>query len=265
MHLRRRCSAFVVGIAVLILASVGCRGGGSASGTQTSTSAGSTPSSNATVITGSATTAVGNINVGNAALNTLAQQFSSSTFQAQYQMTSTSGDGAMTIYKQGAGKIRFDITSSADGNNVTLTAIQSASGSVFCLPDAGALAPILGTAPGEGVCFNGDPTNGGASVTDLTDVFKNFSASSASVTGTSSRTIAGDEAKCFDYDSAGASATDETCFSNSGVLLYDMTTTADDTTSIEAIQVQESVPDSVFDVPYQIKSLPGAADTTNTP
>lgn len=266
MGVRLRCSVLGVGVVVLTLAGVGCRSGSSGGGTQTSTSARSTPSSNVTAITGSATTPVGNVNGGNAELNTLAQQFASGTFQAQYQMMSTSdSNGAMTIYKQGVGKIRFDVTSSAGGNNVALTAIESPSGSVFCLQDAGALAPILGTAPGEGVCFNGDPTNGGASVTNLTGVFKNFSTSSASVTGTSSRTIAGAEAKCFDYDSTGASATDETCFSNTGVLLYDKTTTAGDTTTIEAIRVQGSVPDSVFDAPYQIKSLPGSADTTNVP
>jgi hypothetical protein len=240
--------------AALAVALTAC--GGSSAKTKTP----STSAPGTTAAAGKTAPAGGGNSADAKALNSVAQKFGSSTFKADYKLSSTGGDqpvdGTMTMFKQGADKFRFDVTSTQDGQPVALTLIETKDNNVFCLQDAGQLAPILGVDAGKGVCFKNDPTSGAGGIDDITNTFKNLSTSDVTVSGKSSRTIAGQSAQCFDYTTASAGETNETCFSNDGVPLYDKTVSSSDTTTLEATQVAGSVQSSDFNVPYVVKDLP---------
>ncbi|MHB8376554.1 MAG: hypothetical protein ACYDEB_06310 [Dehalococcoidia bacterium] len=202
-------------------------------------------------------------------LSSLGQKFAASTFKGQYTLTSSGGsqplDGTMTMYKQGGDRFRFDVSSKQGSQDLSLTLIETKDASVFCLRDAGELAPVLGVQPGKGVCFKNGPASGAARLTDITNTFKNLSAGQITVTGKSTRTIAGQAAQCFQYKNNATAETDETCFSGGGVLLYDRTHSGADSTTFEATRVEGAVQASDFNVPYEIKQLPSLGNGTPAP
>lgn len=253
----RRSMILLTAAAALSIALAAC--GGSNSSAKTKTASTSAPGTTAAA-SNTATQGAGGNSADAKALNNVAQKFGSSTFKAEYKLTSTGSnqpvDGTMTMFKQGADKFRFDVTSTQDGQPVALTLIETKDNNVFCLQDAGQLAPILGVDAGKGVCFKNDPTSGAGGIDDITNTFKNLSTSDISVKSKSTRTIAGQSAQCFDYTTASAGETNETCFSNDGVPLYDKTVSSSDTTTLEATQVAGSVQSSDFNVPYEVKDLP---------
>lgn len=193
-------------------------------------------------------------------LDALAAKFSKTSFKADYTLTSTSSEeplnGTLVLYKDGADRFRFDITSQQDGQNTTLTLIDDKDSSIFCLDDAGDLAPILGVEPGKGVCIKNDPNDSAGGLTDVLQNFKDLASSDTTVTNKSTRDIAGQDARCFDYQSKGSSDRNQTCFSSDGVPLYDNSQSDSDTTTMEATRLEGTVPPDAFKVPYEIKELP---------
>ncbi len=259
----QRSVVLVAALVALAVTLAAC--GGSKSGAKTP-AAGATPAASDVTPAASAAPPGG----GTAgALAALGQKFAASTFKATYTLTSSGGsqplNGAMTMYKQGGDKFRFDVTSKQGGQDVSLTLIETKDASVFCLQDAGELAPVLGVQAGKGVCFKNGTANGATRLTDIINTFKDLSAGGAVVTGKSTRTIAGQAAQCFQYKNNAAAETDETCFSADGVLLYDRTQSTADKTTIEATQVQGAVQASDFKIPYAIKQLPDLGNATPAP
>ncbi|MDE3095158.1 MAG: hypothetical protein KGK07_04050 [Chloroflexota bacterium] len=252
----QRSVTLVAALAALAFALAACGGG---KGDANAPAAGATPIASAAAARGADASA----------LAALGQKFAASTFNAQYTLTSSGGsqplNGTMTMYKQGGDKFRFDIAGRQGGQDVSLTLIETKDASVFCLQDAGELAPVLGVQAGKGVCFKNETAGGTTRLTDITNTFKNLSAGGAVVTGKSTRTIAGQAAQCFQYKNNAAAETDETCFSADGVLLYDRTRSSADSTTVEATQVQGAVRASDFNVPYAIKQLPDLGNATPAP
>jgi hypothetical protein len=208
-------------------------------------------------------TATAGTNADAAELNQLSDKFSKSTFKAQYKLSSTGGDqpldGTLVMFKDGADRFRFDITSKQQGAaDVALTLIDTKDASVFCLQDAGDLAPILGVDKGKGVCLKNDPTNSAGGLADITQNFKDLASSDTTVTNKSTRSIAGQDARCFDYKTKGSNDTNQTCFSADGIPLYDKSVSSTDTTVMEATSVEGAVQASDFNVPYEVKEIPGA-------
>jgi hypothetical protein len=262
----RRWIITLTAVAALGFALAAC-GGGSKKDTKNTATSGTPASSSSTPAAGKTASGTTKGNSDDAkALNSVAQKFASSTFKAEYNLSSTGSDqpvdGKMTMTKKGSDKFRFDVTSTQDGQPVALTLIETKDNSVFCLQDAGELAPILGVDQGKGVCFKNDPTNGVGGIDDITSTFKNLATSDVTVTGKSSRTIAGQNAQCYNYSTASTGETNETCFSNDGVPLYDKTVSGSDTTTLEATKLDSGVQDSDFDIPYEVKDFPNIADAT---
>lgn len=245
--------------AAMAAALAGCSGGGKSPANSAAAACGGTGKS--------ATPAAASNNIDVSELNALAKRFCDASFKAQYNLSGTGTsplNGTMTLLKGGQNRFRFDVTTAQDGTPTSLTSIQTKSRSVFCLQDAGELAPLLGLEPGKGVCFNNDPTSGASGLQDLTDTFQQLAGGDVTVTGKSTRTVAGQQGQCYAFTDNSTGDKSETCFSADGVPLYDRTTTAADSTTIEATSVQPTVNDSDFNIPYQVKDLP-SLDGTSTP
>ena len=135
----RRCLAAILGVAAA-MALVACGGGhGNSSGTS---AAGSSSHSDAT------NTTVPNTPTDPAAqqLQSLSQEFGSASFEVHYAINDSGSDqplnGFITIYTKGTDRTRFDVASNESGQTVSLILLQTPDNSVFCLPDAGALAQL---------------------------------------------------------------------------------------------------------------------------
>ena len=244
--------------AVLGLAMTACSGGGNKN---------KTPAASGSP--GAASTTSSGKNSDAKELDSLAQKFTNTSFKANYTLTSTSSeqplDGTLVLYKDGADRFRFDITSQQNGQNTTLILIDTKDASLFCLQDAGDLAPLLGVEPGKGVCIKNDPTDSAGGLADILQNFKDLGSSDTTVTNKSTRDIAGQSARCFDYKTKDSGDVNETCFSNDGVPLYDKSQSSGDTTIMEATQIQGSVQSSDFNVPYEVKALPDMGSDTPAP
>lgn len=189
------------------------------------------------------------------------------TYKASYTFSATGADplnATITMFRRGAGAVRIDVAASQDGQDVALTDIEAKNVSVFCFQKAAGLAPILGLQPDAGVCFKNDASGSGGNV--LGDIIGDLRTTAvggdASVSAITTRTVVGQPATCYQYTTKGTGDRSETCFGPSGVRVYDKTTNGGDTTTLQATQVQASVQDSDFTVPYPIKEFPAVANAT---
>jgi hypothetical protein len=251
-------------VALIVVAIVGatmaaCSGGGNKD---------KTPAASGTPGTES-TASGGGKNADAQELDALAEKFTKTSFKANYTLSSTSSeqplDGTLVLYKDGADRFRFDITSQQDGQTTALTLIDANNQSVFCLQDAGDLAPILGVDQGKGVCIKNDPTDSAGGLGDILQNFKDLGSSDTTVTSKTTRTIAGQEAHCYEYEMKDSTDKNETCFSADGIPLYDKSVSDSDTTTMEATQLEGSVQTTDFNIPYEIKDLPDFGSGTPAP
>jgi hypothetical protein len=254
--------AVLAALALLSLAAAAC-GGGTSSADKTRTAAagaGTTPDTSDSPAAGA--TSPGGAGEGDEALRDIRTKFVDATFKATYLMRSPSDpdldNARLTLEKRGRDRLRIELASTQSGENVSIIAIETPDVAVFCLNNAGELGALFGVEPGEGVCFNNDPTGGTpvesirASLTDLEDP-------DTQLIDRSQRTIAGRRADCYTTrDSAGD--TEIGCFDEDGVLLY-AETAGSDASTLEAQSVSRDVNDNDFTPPYEIKDLPGFGDT----
>lgn len=197
---------------------------------------------------------------GDQELQALSAKFGSASFEVHYAINDTGSDqplnGYITIYKQGSDRTRFDIASNEGGETVSLTLLDTPDGSIFCLPDAGALAQLAGVTDGSGVCFKNNPNSGAPDLSAITDNFAQVAGGDFSVTSKSTRVILGVPTTCYDYttDSGGTQST--TCFTADGVPLYDKSVAGADTTLLDAVQVSAAPASDVFNTPFPVKDFP---------
>jgi hypothetical protein len=187
-----------------------------------------------------------------------AEKFVDASFKATYDATFSEAEGApgsFTMYKSGTDKFRFDATSTVEGVEMEFIFISAGDTSGFCLTDAGELGALLGVEPGEGVCFDSDPTQGGfGTLSDQLNQFEDEELADAE--GLPDREVAGETVKCGrDADVDGAST--EVCFTNDGVLAY---LKADDGTEFSATDFGDAPSDSDFELPYKVKDFPGIGE-----
>src|SRR5439155_21129309 len=107
-------------LAAALLVVAGCGGGGGGNKTP---AADTTSSSGATEPSGG----------GSEDVKEVARKFSNSTFTAKYRLSGgdPAGEGKMTLYKDGDKKLRFDVSETQDGKDVTVIFLQSEDVSAF--------------------------------------------------------------------------------------------------------------------------------------
>jgi len=248
--------------AALVLAAA-CGGGSSSNKTPAATSgAGATSAATRSAATtpAAATTGAAGGGGSNAELKATLNKFVAATFKTTYTLSGGTGadsfgDGKLVMYKDGAARIRFDISGTQDGQPISMTLIERDGKTVICLNDAGDIGAILGVEAGKGVCFNTDPKDTASNpASSLTQTLSDLEGGDVTLVSTSTRKIAGRDATCYVTQSAGAGGTDEECFSGDGVVLF--SSTGDGGSRIEATEIGGSVADADFDPPYDVHDLP---------
>jgi len=195
---------------------------------------------------------------GSGDLGEAIERFKASTFSATYTATDTDTEnplnGTVRIYKDGIGRFRFDVTGTFDGQESTFLVIETPDVSGFCLQGAGELTELFGVPEGEeGVCFGNDPTGGFGG---LADELRNFNADGFELLDTSSRQVAGRDADCFRMRDVESDEIQEVCIDDEGALLYSKNE-GPTTMTMEATDVSGSVSDSDFELPYELREIPG--------
>lgn len=183
-------------------------------------------------------------------------RFIDATFTAEYTMTGELlegvSSGSMTIYKDGRDRFRFDVSGEQDGVTANIIFIETPEVQGFCLSDAAEFGEVFGIPAGEGVCFNNDPT-GGEGLGDFTSDLEQLQNEDIELLEESERMIAGQSANCYRTRDAEGEVS-FVCVSSDGVLLLAQD---DEGNGIEATSVRDSVDGGVFDLPYEVRELPG--------
>jgi hypothetical protein len=176
-------------------------------------------------------------------------------FIVTFQMEQTSGTdaftGQWTWYQDPAGdRTRFDIDAVVDGEPLTTNIITTPERTLAC-SDGGCLGvPQSG---GPGGAFP-DPSLTFTSQLDLVEA----GAGIGSVKPAGTRSIAGEDARCFQVEDAGADVGSGTlCFSERGVPLLMEFKSSDGDFRLEAIDYETSVDDDDFEAPFPVTSLGG--------
>lgn len=184
----------------------------------------------------------------------LAERFAASSFRGEYTVTGLADsaefqDARLVIYKDGADKVRFDLSATQDGEPTELLFFETAEMSAFCLRNAGEFGLLLGINEGDGVCFN-DEAGGGAG--DYSEIIQDIEQGDGEILERSQRQIAGQQADCYQVSDAQGSISD-VCFSAEGYLLA---TTEADGSGLEATSVSGSVSEGDFTLPYEVREFP---------
>jgi hypothetical protein len=168
----------------------------------------------------------------------LADKFGKATFKVTYQVSTggaTPTQGSITWYKKGD-NLRMDIAGGILGQQVSSVLIIRPDISYIC---------------SEGSCFEVPAIAGGYSAL-VTQVEKALTDPSVNVLSTSSRNIAGEDAKCYTVSGPGIEGQAETCLSGEGVPLYAKEMALGVETTMEATDVSRDVSDSDFEPPYPV-------------
>jgi hypothetical protein len=91
----------------------------------------------------------------------------------------------------------------------------------------------------------------------VTQFEKALTDTSVNVLSTSSRNIAGEDAKCYTVSAPDIQGQAEMCLSGEGVPLYAKETAVGAETTMEATDVSRDVSDSDFEPPYPISDISG--------
>ncbi len=281
--------AFAGGAACAV--ALGACGGGTRSKDKTATAVGSSPAgvtSTAGVPTGSATkgtaaatasssttaaaTASESGNGGNPDdVKAAARKFAASTFKGTYKLSGTGADlfsdGQLVLEKQGKDKFRFDVTAKQNGQDSAIIFIETPDASSFCLKDAGEFGALFGIENGQGVCFKSDPSDTSNPLGGISESLTALENSNVTVLDTSKKTVAGKDGTCYRTKDNDTSEITTTCFSNDGIVLY-ANTEGDNASTIEAQSISTDVKSDDFNLPYEVRDLPGSdpgTGSTSTP
>jgi hypothetical protein len=177
---------------------------------------------------------------GGGELSGLADKFGKATFKVTYQL-STGGanptQGSITWYKKGD-NLRMDIAGGILGQEVSSILIIRPDNSYIC---------------SGGSCFEAAGVAGGYSAL-VTQFEKALTDPSVNVLSTSSRNIAGEDAKCYTVSGPDIEGQAEMCLSGEGVPLYAKEMAVGAETTMEATDVSRDVSDSDFEPPYPVTS-----------
>jgi hypothetical protein len=183
---------------------------------------------------------------GGGAFADLAGKFGKSTFKVTYQLSgggAAATQGSMTWYKKGD-NLREDFEADGGGQQGNVILIIRPDTSYYCteMPETG-----------EGdTCFS-VPTEAGGGVGDMVaELEKTLTDPNLEVVSTSSRKIAGEDAKCYTVRSPDIEGEAERCMSGDGVPLFWRETTQGVETTMEATDFSRDVSDSDFEPPYPV-------------
>ena len=201
-------------------------------------------------------------------IQAIGKKFTQSTFNATYKATGSDtsqfSDGKLLLEKDGDKKFRLEVTTKQDGVDTAIIFIESTDTQAFCLKDAGELGALLGLEAGKGVCFPTSSKDANNPIGGLRDSLNDFANANVSLIEKSSRTIAGQNGKCYKTKDNDTSEITTTCFNGDGVLLY-VKTEGDNASELEAQSVVGSVNADDFTLPYEVKELPGGLGGDSTP
>jgi hypothetical protein len=154
----------------------------------------------------------------------------------------------MTWYKKGD-NLRIDMAGDFEGQQTSVIFITRSDNSYFCTG-----APELSEG---GSCFV-TPSGEGTGVSDMVSGLEStLSDPSVDIVSTSSRKIAGEDAKCYTMQSPDEGEA-EICMSSEGVPLFSKETVEGAETTMEATAFSHDVSDSDFEPPYPVsEELPG--------
>lgn len=193
-------------------------------------------------------------------LKDLASKFAKSTFRATYKATGTGNEalagGQLVLIKDGEKRIRFEAAVNQDGQNMQIIFIATDTISAFCLKDAGELGGLLGIEPGKGVCFKSDPNDANNPVGSLSSLFKDLETMDVTVLEKSSRKVVGKDTTCYKTRDNKTNEVSTACFTKDGVLMYSQSE-GTSAFEMEATDVSGSVSGGDFDLPYEVRDLPG--------
>jgi hypothetical protein len=185
----------------------------------------------------------------------LAHRFGESTFKVTYSLSGSGGtaatEGSMIWYKMGD-NLRMDIAGQVAGQEASTIFIMRSDKSYLCSEAAG---------QGEGgSCFE-MPSTAGQGVSDIvTELENTLNNPGLQVVSTSSRKIAGEDAKCYTVRSSDIEGEAELCMSGDGVPLFSKSTAQGQEMSLEATDFSHDVSESDFEPPY-----PVSEDTSGLP
>lgn len=187
------------------------------------------------------------------------KKFLKSTFHAEYKVSGAGAEdfagGKLVMYKDGEKRFRFDVTAMQRGEEMALSVIENGDVSAFCLKDAGELGALLGIEAGKGVCFKSDPDDPNSPAGGLSSIFSDLEDDKSTVLDTSKKKVAGKDASCFKVKDADGEVSTG-CFSKDGILLA-METEGEDASTFEATDVEGKVSASDFELPYEVREMPG--------
>jgi hypothetical protein len=251
------------------IAVIACGGGSSKKNDKTPAASGSTPGANATAASGStaqATSSGGGS--GDPDIQAIGKKFAKSTFNATYKVsgadTAQFSDGKLVLEKDGDKNFRMEVTTKQDGVDTAIIFIETADVQAFCLKDAGTLGALLGIEAGKGVCFPTSAADGTNPVSSLRSSLNDFENANVDVLEKTSRSIAGQDSKCFKTKDKDTSEITTSCFAGDGALLY-VKTEGDNASEIEAQSISKKVSADDFKLPYEKRDLPTGAGSDSTP
>jgi hypothetical protein len=189
---------------------------------------------------------------GGGELAGLAEKFGKATFKVTYQLSGGGAgvtEGSLTWYKKGD-NLRMDMTGEAGGQQTSAIFIVRPDTSYYC-----SNGPEVS---GGGSCF-ATPSDEGAGVGDTAaELEKTLTDPNLNIVSTSSRNIAGEDAKCYTVQSPDIEGEAELCMSSDGVPLFSKSTVEGAEMTMEATDFSHDVSDDDFEPPYPVsEELPG--------
>jgi hypothetical protein len=190
---------------------------------------------------------------GDGEFSDLADKFAQSTFKATYTLGGEGGvtEGSMTWYKKGD-RLRMDFEGEAEGQQMSAIFIM--------LPDKSYLCTEIPDIAEGGSCYATTGTEGEGVSEMAAELQGTLADPDVEIVSTSSRKIAGEDAKCYTVRLPEAEGESEICLSDDGAPLSTKETVEGAGSSMEAIEFSRDVSDSDFEPPY-----PVSEDITGTP
>jgi hypothetical protein len=184
--------------------------------------------------------------VGLDQLRAIGDKFRTATFSTVYE---SGGDTPLRFeIRKDPSRFRLDVSGEREGALFSAITILSDSGSFACF--TGAQAEIYGQPP-EGACaeITNEDENPLANLLEVFTVDEN-----TRLLGTSARQIAGRAATCYRTANVGVEGT--VCFDGGGVLLAIESADSGGISAV-AVRVTDTVDDSDFQPPYEVRDVPG--------
>jgi hypothetical protein len=253
-----RRSRWLLVVSFVVISSMlawACGGGeeeepGAATAPAATSPAGKTPEAGKTPTVGKTPEAA----EGGGEFGDLAEKFGKSTFKVTYELSGAGAgvtEGSMIWYKKGD-NLRMDMSGEFEGEQTSAIFIMRSDKSYFC-----SSAAEMGEG---GFCFE-TPGAEGAGIGEIAADLENTLADpNVDIVSTSSRKIAGEDAKCYTVRSPDLEGEAELCMSDEGVPLFSKSTVEGAEITMEATDFNRDVSDNDFEPPYpvseELPSLP---------